>query len=50
MSYSEGTYIPPIHKTHAQVWDLSDQLYSSKLDCLAENFVLVVPNVIFLEK
>ena len=50
MSYHEGTYIPLGHKTHAQIWDLSDQLYRSKRDCLAINFVLMLPNAIFLEK
>ena len=50
MSYHKGTYEPPDHKTHTQVWDLSDQLYSSKEDCLVENFVSVLLNVVFLEK
>ena len=50
MSYSKGTYIPPTHKTHTQVWDLSDQFYKSKGDWLAENFVSTLPNAIILEK
>ena len=50
MSYSKGTYIPPTHKTHTQVWDLSDQFYKSKGDWLAENFVSTLPNAITLEK
>ena len=50
MRYHEGTYIPPEHKTHAQIWDLSDQLYRSQGNCLVKNFVSTLPNAIFLEK
>ena len=50
MSYHEGTFIPPDHKTHAQIQDLSDQLYRSKRDYLAENFVSTLSNAVFLEK
>ena len=50
MSYHEGTYIPPDHQTHAQVWELSEWLYRSKGDGLARNFVSTLPNVVFLEK
>ena len=50
MSYHEGMYIPPDYKTRAQIWDLSDQLYRNKRDCLVENFVSTLPNVVFLEK
>ena len=50
MSYHEGTYITSDHKTHAQIWDLSNQLYRSPKDFLAKNFVSMLPNVVFLEK
>ena len=50
MSYQEGTYIPPGHKTYAQIWDLSDQLYRSQGDCLARKFISMLPNAVFLEK
>ena len=50
MSYHEGTCIPPDHKTHAQIKDFSDQLYRSQGDCLARNFVSMLPNDVFLEK
>ena len=50
MSYHEGIYIPPGHKPHAQIWDLSDQFYRSKGDCLVENIVSTLPNAAFLEK
>ena len=50
MSYQEGTYISLDHKTYTKVWDFSNQLYKSNGDCLAENFVSMLPNSIFLEK
>ena len=50
MSYHENTFVPLGHKTHAQIWDLFDQLYRSQGDCLAESFVSTLPNVVFLEK
>ena len=50
MSYFESTYKPLTHKTCAQVWDLSDQFYRSKGDCLVENFVSTLLEAVILEK
>ena len=50
MSYHEGIYIPPGHKTHAQIRDLSDQLYRRQEHFLVENFVSTLPNAVFIEK
>ena len=50
MSYHEGTYIPSDHRAHFEIKELSDQLYRSQWDCLAENFVSALPCTVYLEK
>ena len=50
MSYHEVTCIPPDHRAHPEIKEISDQFRQSHRDCLTGNFVSNIPFAVYFEK
>ena len=50
MSYHDVTYILFDHKAHLEIKEIFDKFQISQRDCLAGNYVLELPYVVYLEK